>query len=81
MQVKNKPLFRYLEQPIKRLLNNNYSGLVKNCLQQIHSYQEYPLQNPSLRIELETNPSRIIAQIKAADKKHCVFSRQAEQRH
>ena len=90
MQSKNKPLFRYLEKPLRQLIADKYSclilgprqvgktTLVKKCLKTAQDMVEYPLQNPSLRIELEANPSRLISQIEALNNKPYVFIDEAQ---
>lgn len=90
MQGKNKPLFRYLEKPLRQLIADKYSclilgprqvgktTLVKECLKTVQNLVEYPLQNPSLRIELEANPSRLINQIEALNNKPYVFIDEAQ---
>ena len=85
MQGKTKPLIRYIESSISSLLDKKYSGLilgprqvgkttlVKGVLKKIENVVEYPLQNPSVRIDMESNPSRLIDEIQALDKPPVVF--------
>jgi len=85
MQGKNKILFRYLDNPIAGVIKKNYSclilgprqagktTLVNECLENVKNVAVYLLQDPSLRIELERDPSRIINQIRALKKNPCVF--------
>lgn len=40
--------------------------LAKKCLSGHSNVTVYPLQNPEIRIEIETDPSRIIRQIKVS---------------
>jgi uncharacterized protein len=75
MQGKNKPLFRYLEKRLINLVSRNQSALilgprqvgkttlVKKSLFKIKNSIEYPLQNPAVRLELESKPGRLINQI------------------
>lgn len=91
MQGKNKPLLRYLNSPISGTIKKGYSCLilgprqvgkttmVNECLKKARNTVSYLLQDPSLRIELERSPSRIIAQIRALNKKDlCVFVDEAQ---
>ncbi|MBU0952292.1 MAG: ATP-binding protein [Elusimicrobia bacterium] len=90
MQGKNKPLLRYLDSSISGLLKKKYSALilgprqvgkttlVKKALKECENTAEYPLQNPSVRIDLEANPSKLINQIQALEKKPVVFIDEAQ---
>ena len=90
MQCKNKVLFRYLNTAIHRVIKNKYSclilgprqtgktTLVNECLEGAANTVKYPLQDPSLRIELERSPSRLISQIRALKKRPCVFIDEAQ---
>lgn len=90
MQGKFKEYFRNLEQPIKKLIGKHQSALilgprqtgkttlVKKCLYGQTNIAIYPLQNPEIRIEMETDPSRIIKQIKAYLGKPLVFIDEAQ---
>ncbi|MFH0828197.1 MAG: ATP-binding protein [Candidatus Omnitrophota bacterium] len=85
MQGKNKPLFRYLNKAIASALKKKYSSLilgprqvgkttlVNECLKNTKNPVKYLLQDPSLRIELEREPSRLINQIRAIKNKPNVF--------
>ncbi|MFH1259492.1 MAG: ATP-binding protein [Elusimicrobiota bacterium] len=85
MQGINKVLFRYLNKQIDSLIASKYSCLifgprqvgktvlVREALSSLKNTVEYPLQNPSVRIELEANPSRLINQIQALENKPYVF--------
>lgn len=90
MQGKNKVLFRYLDAPIRAVIKKKQSclilgprqvgktTLVNECLKGANKTETYLLQDPSLRIELERNPSRIIDQVRALDKNTCVFIDEAQ---
>lgn len=90
MQGKNKPLVRYLDHPIfdalkkKRsclILGPRQTGkttLVNTRLEDIKNAAIYMLQDPSLRIELERDPSRIIGWVRALRKNSCVFIDEAQ---
>jgi predicted AAA+ superfamily ATPase len=85
MQGKNKTLFRYLDKPVSGVIEKKYSclilgprqvgktTLVNECLEGAKNVTAYLLQDPSLRIELERDPSRIIKQVRALKKNPCVF--------
>lgn len=85
MQDKNKQLFRYVQSSIDQLIIDRYSclilgprqvgktTLVNTCLSNIKNKVLYLLQDPAVRLELEINPSRIIAQVKAIAGKPYVF--------
>lgn len=90
MQGKNKVISRYLYKDLIRLIKSKYSclilgprqvgktTLVKQCLNSAAATMEYLLQDPSVRIELEANPSRIIHQVQAQKKHPCVFVDEAQ---
>lgn len=90
MQGKYKPLLRYLEKDIGRLLSHKYSGLmlgprqvgkttlVREVLKGFNHKFEYLLQNPSVRQEMETDPSRIIRQIEAVGNSPIIFIDEAQ---
>ncbi|MFA5143475.1 MAG: ATP-binding protein [Candidatus Omnitrophota bacterium] len=90
MQGKNKPLFRYLNSALSALIKKKQSclilgprqtgktTLVNECLKGAANVSSYPLQDPSLRIELERDPSRIINQVRALKKDPCVFVDEAQ---
>ncbi|MFH0763666.1 MAG: ATP-binding protein [Candidatus Omnitrophota bacterium] len=90
MQGKNKPLIRYLNNPISNLIKKKYSclilgprqagktTLVNECLKGAKNTLTYLLQDPTLRIELERDPSRIIVQIRALKKNPLVFVDEAQ---
>jgi len=90
MQGKNKPLLRYLNTPIADLIKKKYSclilgprqvgksTLVNECLKGVKNTAIYLLQDPSLRIEIERSPSRIITQTRALDNNPCVFVDEAQ---
>lgn len=90
MQGKNKVLFRYLDTEIKRLLDKKYSGLifgprqtgkttlVENALKDAKNKLEYFLQIPSVRLEIEADPSKIIRQVEADSQNPVVFVDEAQ---
>lgn len=90
MQGKNKPLFRYLDKAILAAIKNKYSALilgprqvgkttlVNECLKNTKNTIKYLLQDPSLRIELERDPSRLINQIRALKSNPYVFIDEAQ---
>lgn len=90
MQGKNKQLVRYLSSPIYAAIKKRHSclilgprqvgktTLVNKCLEGIKNVVTYPLQDPSLRIELEREPSKLIKQVRALDRKPCVFIDEAQ---
>jgi len=90
MQGKNKVLIRYLAAALARLIKKKYSciilgprqvgktTLVGECLKGLKNIAEYPLQDPSLRQELERSPSRLISQIRALKKSSYVFIDEAQ---
>jgi len=90
MQGKNKPLFRYLDKEISVVVKKKYSTLilgprqvgkttlVNECLKNTKNIVKYLLQDPSLRIELERDPSRLINQIRALKINPCVFIDEAQ---
>ena len=90
MQGRNKVLLRYLNAAILGVMKKKYSSLilgprqagkttlVNECLKSAKNTVTYPLQDPSLRIELERAPSRLISQIRALKKNPCVFIDEAQ---
>lgn len=90
MQGKNKPLFRVLEATLKTALKKGWSflllgprqtgktTLVQKILQDTLNKTEYYLQDPSVRLELETDPGKIIRQIEAIKGKPVVFVDEAQ---
>ena len=90
MQGKNKQLLRYLEKEIKKTFKNKRSclilgprqvgktTLIKTALLKFKKIMEYPLQNPAIKLEIEADPSKIIRQVEAEDKKPIVFIDEAQ---
>lgn len=90
MQGKNKVLVRYLNIPITNIIKKKYSclilgprqvgktTLVNECLKEAKNTVTYLLQDPSLRIDMEKDPSRIINQIRAVKRNPCVFVDEAQ---
>lgn len=77
MQGTNKPLLRYLDAAVQNCLNKKQSCLiigprqvgkttsVNAAVQAIQNRMEYLLQDPTVRIELEKDPGKIIRQVAA----------------
>ncbi|MEK6715084.1 MAG: ATP-binding protein [Candidatus Omnitrophota bacterium] len=91
MQGRNKPLlFRYLKRTISKIIKKRYSclilgprqagktTLINECLKGVKHSVKYLLQDPSLRIELERAPSKLINQVRALKNKPCVFIDEAQ---
>ena len=90
MQGKNKSLLRYLAADLQRVFKRSYSclilgprqvgktTLVNGCLKGVPNTTEYLLQDPSLRIELEADPSRLIGQVRALKKTPYIFIDEAQ---
>lgn len=90
MQGKSEYIFRYLEKALRKLIKKRYSALilgprqvgktttVSKCLEDVGNTIEYPLQDPSVRIELEANPSRIIGQVQAQKGRPYLFIDEAQ---
>jgi len=90
MQGKNKVLVRYLGASIVKVIKKKYSclilgprqagktTLVNECLKNEKNIVSYLLQDPSVRIDMERDPSRIIKQIRALKKNPCVFVDEAQ---
>ena len=90
MQGKNKKLLRYLNGPVSGVIKKRYSclilgprqvgktTLVNECLKGSKDTATYLLQDPTLRLDMERNPSRIINQIRALKKNICVFVDEAQ---
>lgn len=90
MPSKNKLLIRYLDKDIAVSLGKKYSflifgprqvgktTLVNSCLKDLADVVRYPLQDPSLRIEIERDPSGIINEVKALKKCSYVFIDEAQ---
>ena len=90
MQGKNKKLLRYLNKAVSNTIRRKHSclilgprqvgktTLINECLKHVNNTVTYPLQDPSLRIDLERDPSRIINQIRALKKNPCVFVDEAQ---
>ena len=83
-------LFRYLDNQISDIIKKNYSvlilgprqtgktTLVKEALKTIKNISEYPLQNPSIRLELEAQPSKLISQVEALKNHPYIFIDEAQ---
>ncbi len=90
MQGKNNVLIRYLERNLLNLVGKNFSALVfgprqtgktslvNKVFSNLKKTVSYPLQNPTVKIELEANPGKIINQIEALDYSPYVFIDEAQ---
>lgn len=90
MQGKNKVLFRFVEEALRRDLSKGFSVLMlgprqvgkttlaRDCFAKIRNKLEYPLQDPSLRLELEAEPSKLIKWIRAEGGNPHVFIDEAQ---
>ncbi|TRZ96003.1 ATP-binding protein [bacterium] len=90
MQGKNKPLLRYLDTAVRSVIKKKYSCLIlgprqvgkttlaNECLKGVKNTVKYLLQDPTLRIELERAPSKIINQVRALKNNPCVFIDEAQ---
>ncbi|MEA2065416.1 MAG: ATP-binding protein [Patescibacteria group bacterium] len=90
MQVKNKVLFRYLDKEIAAVIRKRQSCLILGprqvgkttlvdfCLRKEKNVIKLPLQNPSVRIELESNPGLLVRTIEAEKIKPIVFIDEAQ---
>lgn len=90
MQGKNKILFRYLNTPVSNAIKKKHSclilgprqtgktTLVNERLKGTKNAVTYLLQDPSVRIELEKTPSRLINQVRALKKNVFVFVDEAQ---
>lgn len=90
MQGRNKAYIRNLQRLIQQIIEKGQSALllgprqtgkttmVKSCLSGTKNIVEYPLQNPSIRIEMEQDPSAIIRQVEARPEKPLIFMDEAQ---
>jgi uncharacterized protein len=90
MQGKFKMLLRSIAGPIRERLMKGQSifllgprqvgktTLIGDCLAGIKPILSYPLQDPRIRLELETNPGRLIQQVEALPKPPLVFLDEAQ---
>ena len=90
MPSENKPLFRLLEKSLVRYLKNGESlillgprqvgktTLIQKITKKFKNKTEYYLQDPSVRLEIEADPGKIIRQIEAIDGKPLVFVDEAQ---
>lgn len=90
MQGKNKVLFRYIEKNLQETIRKKQSclilgprqvgktTLVNTLLQPIKWKMEYLLQDPTIRIELEKDPGKIIRQVDATQHHQLVFIDEAQ---
>ncbi|MBI5798736.1 MAG: ATP-binding protein [Candidatus Yonathbacteria bacterium] len=77
MQGKNKPFLRYLDTEIRSGIAKKHSALilgprqvgkttlVQDILAKVQNKADYLLQNPAVRIALETDPARVIREVEA----------------
>lgn len=85
MQGKNKVLLRYAEAELRKILAKKQSclllgprqvgktTLIHHILSQVKNKLEYPLQHPSVRLQVEMDPARIIRQAEAESSHPVVF--------
>src|SRR3989339_926340 len=90
MQGKNKALLRYIKKNLQEAIRKKQSclivgprqvgktTLVNMLLQSIQEKMEYLLQDPTLRIELEKDPGKIIRQVDATQRHQLVFIDEAQ---
>ncbi|MCK5459583.1 ATP-binding protein [Candidatus Parcubacteria bacterium] len=90
MQGKNKALFRYLDKEIAGIIKKKQSCLILGprqvgkttlvdfCLQKEKNVIKFPLQNPGVRISLESDPELLIRTIEAEKIKPVVFIDEAQ---
>jgi len=90
MQGKNKQLLRYLERRISGLIQKRQSALilgprqvgkttlVSSAVKALPARLEYSLQNPSVRLRLEKDPSLIIREARAYAHRPYVFVDEAQ---
>ena len=90
MQGKNKVLFRYLDKEIAEVIKKGQSCLILGprqvgkttlvdfCLRKEKNVLRFPLQNPSVRIELESNPGVLIRTVEAEKVKPIIFIDEAQ---
>ncbi|MCK5320656.1 ATP-binding protein [Candidatus Parcubacteria bacterium] len=90
MQGKNKVLFRYLDKEIATVIKKKQSCLILGprqvgkttlvdfCLRKEKNVLRFPLQNPSVRIDLESDPGLLIKTIEAEKIKPIVFIDEAQ---
>jgi len=90
MQGKNKVLLRYLSNDIASIIKKKQSCLILGprqagkttlvdfCLRKEKNVIKFPLQNPSVRIDLESNPGLLIRTIEAEKAKPIVFIDEAQ---
>lgn len=83
-------LSRYLEKDLAKLIKNGYSGLilgprqvgkttlVQGLLRGRPGIENYFLQNPKTRTELEKDPEKVIREVEALEKKPLVFIDEAQ---
>jgi len=90
MQGNNKVLFRYLDKEIATIIKKKQSCLILGprqvgkttlvdfCLKEEKNIIKFPLQNPSVRIDLESDPGLLIKTIEAEKIKPIVFIDEAQ---
>ncbi|MEA1937103.1 MAG: ATP-binding protein [Patescibacteria group bacterium] len=90
MQVKNKVLFRYLDKEIAAVIRKRQSCLILGprqvgkttlvdfCLRKEKNVIKFPLQNPSVRIELESDPGLLVRTVETEKIKPIVFIDEAQ---
>ncbi|MBI2427034.1 MAG: ATP-binding protein [Candidatus Kerfeldbacteria bacterium] len=90
MQGTKKELLRYTDAHLQRIIRNGGScfllgprqvgktTLVKHAVREKQNAVEYSLQDPSIRIDLEADPSRMIREVRARAHRPIVFVDEAQ---
>jgi predicted AAA+ superfamily ATPase len=90
MQGKNKPLFRYSSEPIRKAIKEGKSFLMLGprqvgkttilleALQGISPVLSFLLQDPSVKLDLERDPQRLIREVRAINGHVTVFIDEAQ---
>ena len=90
MQGKNKVLFRYLDKEVASVIKKKQSCLILGprqvgkttlvdfCLRKEKNVIRFPLQNPSVRIKLESDPGLLVRTVEAEKTKPIVFIDEAQ---
>jgi predicted AAA+ superfamily ATPase len=90
MQSKTKPVLRYADEPIGELVKTGKSflllgprqvgktTLLMNAIREIHPLLVYALQDPSVKLELERDPSLLIRQARTESGRVSIFIDEAQ---
>lgn len=90
MQGKSKQLLRIIDARLKQALARGHSvllfgsrqtgktTLIRSIIRNMPEKMEYYLQDPTIRLDLEADPGKIIRQIEAQKKKQIVFVDEAQ---